>query len=431
MISLFVRYGYLVIFGAVLLENAGVPSPGHTVMLAGGALAQQGHLRLPLVIATGVLAAVLGDNIGYLIGRRGGRAFLLKYGHRILLSPETVEKAERFFERHGPKSVFLARFITGLQTVGALLAGASRMPWRSFFVWNLLGAAAWATAYAALGYFFGASWKALERWVGHAGLFLVALLVLGVGVLLLRRRAWLDRQLERYLPAPLDKRLAALGLFALGSAALFAKIADEVTDHKSTKFDRAVSLAVHSFDTPTLDGVMKLFTFIGSFPMVAVVALGVLTWCWRRKDRRAFAGLLGVIVINEALNLALKDAFARTRPDLFQEIATLHSYSFPSGHAMAATAIYGMTAVVNGRLVPRLRMLFGMAAAILALLIGLSRIYLGVHWVTDVLAGYAGGASILFAGMLWLEFSTQDRGGSVRSGTNSEPGNAPKLERSK
>ena len=97
LISLFARYGYLLIFAAVLLENAGVPSPGHTVMLGGGALAQQGHLSLPLVIATGALAAILGDNIGYLIGHRGGHALLLKYGRFFFVTPETVRKAERFF----------------------------------------------------------------------------------------------------------------------------------------------------------------------------------------------------------------------------------------------------------------------------------------------------------------------------------------------
>jgi undecaprenyl-diphosphatase len=356
------------------------------------------------VIATGALAAILGDNIGYIIGHRGGRALLLKYGHRFFVTPKTVEKAERFFERHGPKAVFLARFVTGLQTVGALLAGASRMHWRTFFVWNLLGALAWATCYAVLGYLFGASWQMLERWVGHAGLVLAAILAIGVGVLMLRRRASIGRQLDRYLPAALDKRQAALGLVALGSAALFVKIAEDVVTHESTQFDRAVSLWVHRFDTPLVDVVMRLFTFIGSFPVIAVVALVVLTWCWRRGDRDAFAGLLGVIAVNEGLNFGLKHLFGRLRPNLFEEIATLHSYSFPSGHAMAAAAIYGMIAVVIARLAPSLRLSVGPVAVALALLIGLSRIYLGVHWITDVLAGYAAGATILFGGILWLEF---------------------------
>lgn len=188
LISLFARYGYLLIFGAVLLENAGVPSPGHTVMLAGGALAQQGHLSIWLVITTGAFAAILGDNIGYQIGKHGGRALLLKYGHRFFVTPERIGRAEGFFERHGPKAVFLARFVTGLQTVGALLAGASRMQWRTFFIFNTLGAITWATCYGVLGYFFGASWSLLERWIGHAGLLLLALLALGIGALLFRQR---------------------------------------------------------------------------------------------------------------------------------------------------------------------------------------------------------------------------------------------------
>jgi undecaprenyl-diphosphatase len=171
-----------------------------------------------------------------------------------------------------------------------------------------------------------------------------------------------------------------------------------------------VSLWVHRFDTPSIDFVMRLFTFIGSFPVIAFVAIAVLTWCWRRGDRDAFAALFGVIAVNETLNFALKHLFGRPRPNLFQEIATLHSYSFPSGHAMAAAAIYGMIAVVIARLAPSLRLWAGLAAVALALLIGLSRIYLGVHWITDVLAGYAAGATILFGGILWLEFRRSDSG---------------------
>lgn len=415
LIALFARYGYLLIFGAVLLENAGVPSPGHTVMLGGGALAQQGHLWLPLVVAVGAFAAVIGDNAGYVIGHRGGRALLLRYAHRVRITPATIDRAERFFERHGPKAVFLARFVTGLQTVGALLAGASRMRWRTFFVWNLLGAVTWALCYAALGYLFGASWQVLERWVGHAGLFLAALIAIAVAAVLFRQRVWVGHQLDRYLPAALDKRQAALGLGALGGIALFAKITEDVVDHESTAFDQTVSLWVHSHDTPILDVVMRKFTFIGSSPAIAVVSALVLFWCWRLGRRDLFAGLLGVVTIDEGLNFGLKHLFGRPRPDLFQEIATLHSYSFPSGHAMAAAAIYGMIGLVIGRLIPRLRIATSVAAGMLALLIGVSRIYLGAHWVTDVLAGYAAGATILLGGVLWLEF---------HSGAPARPGQA-------
>jgi undecaprenyl-diphosphatase len=403
LIALFARYGYFVVFGAVLLENAGVPSPGHTVMLGAGALAQQGHLSLPIVIAIGVLAAILGDNIGYLIGRRGGRALLLRHGRRFLLTPESIRKAERFFDRHGAKTVFVGRFITGLQTLVALLAGAHRMSWKTFFLWNVLGAIAWSAVYAGLGYAFGASWNVLDRWVGDAGLFLLALLCLGLAVLAVRHRKSIARQSERVLPSALYKRQAALGLIVLGCAAIFIKIADEVTERETTHLDRAVSLGLHSLDSPALDALMKTFTFVGSFPAVVVVSLAVLGWSWQRNDKVAFVGILGVMLIDESLNAVLKKIFERPRPTLFQGIATLHSYSFPSGHAMAAASIYGMLAVVVARLRPQLGRFTITLAVVLAFMIGLSRIYLGVHWLTDVLAGYAVGSAILFCGILWLE----------------------------
>lgn len=120
-------------------------------------------------------------------------------------------------------------------------------------------------------------------------------------------------------------------------------------------------------------------------------------------------GLVGVVVaIDEARNAYLKHVFERARPRLFEEVATLHSYSFPSGHATAAIAIYGMIAFVVGRLAPRLRLLAAGGALALAVSIGISRIYLGVHWVTDVLAGYAAGAIILSGGIVWVGFGPRD-----------------------
>lgn len=405
LILLFARYGYLLVIGAVLLENAGIPAPGHTVMLAAGALAQQGYLNLTAIIAAGAVAAVIGDNVGFIVGRHGGRALLLKHGPKILISAATLEKADRFYARHGAKAVFLARFVTGLQTVGALLAGSSRMRWQTFFVWNLLGALTWALVYATLGYLFGSSWELLERWVGRAGLAVVALAVIALAAWLLHRHRPLSTLLDRVLPSEMDRRRAALWFFVVCSVGLFAKITEDVVSHESTWFDRTVSLGVHRFDTPVLDHVMKLFTTIGSFPIVVCVVAVVAAFCVRMRDRAAAGRLIGVVALTEALNALLKHLFARVRPNLFEEIATLHSYSFPSGHAMSAAAIYGMVAVVLARLMPRLQGGLYMTTFILAFMIGLSRIYLGVHWVTDVLAGYAIGATILFGGVLWLEAS--------------------------
>jgi membrane-associated phospholipid phosphatase len=242
----------------------------------------------------------------------------------------------------------------------------------------------------------------LVRSPGDASLLLVAFLASAAAALLLSPGA--PGRPNRHLPDALrNKPFVAFALFAFASTAVFAKIAEDVVEHESSRLDRTVSLWVHAVDNPALDSIMKFISFVGAFPTLAWVAVIVLTWCWFRKDRAAFVGLLGVVAVDETLNRILKNIFDRPRPTIFEEIATLHSYSFPSGHAMAAVANYGMMAVVVGRLVPPLRKPVYGGAVILALWIGLSRIYLGVHWVTDVLAGYAAGGAILFAGVLWLE----------------------------
>jgi undecaprenyl-diphosphatase len=401
--SLFARYGYLVVLVAVLLENAGVPAPGHTVMLAGGVLAQRSVLDIAWVVAVGALAAIIGDNIGYWIGRRRGRSFLERHGRRLHLDRQRLAAVERFFARHGAKTVFIGRFITGLQTVVALFAGVSGMSWWKFFSFNASGAVVWASAYGLAGYFFGASWTVLEKWVGHAGVFLLALAVVGaLIVLVLRHRETIAANMARYVPRRLVSRGGVIAVAVLGAWALFAKIAEDVTAHETTAFDSAASHAVHQLDSRFMDMAMRVFTAAGSFPMAVVLTAVVAALAFRRRDFRAVRALLAVVAVNEALNFVLKVSFARPRPPLFHEIATLHSYSFPSGHAMSAVAIYGMIAVVLAREFPRWRRTLAVIAPAFALLVGLSRIFLGVHWATDVLAGYAAGGAILLGGIYWL-----------------------------
>lgn len=178
--DLFARYGYFVVFFGVLLENAGVPVPGETILLAGAALARFGHLSLPWVVLIAMTGAVLGDNIGFFIGRRGGRV-LLERGRMFGLSAARLAQFDAFFARHGAKTVFIARFVTGLRVVGAVLAGASTLPWSRFLFFNAAGAAAWATTFGAVGYVLGYSWETIERWIGHLGLvFLIILAAAGV-----------------------------------------------------------------------------------------------------------------------------------------------------------------------------------------------------------------------------------------------------------
>lgn len=132
LLGLIARYGYLIVFLGVMMESAGVPLPGETVLLLSGALALRGVLDFGPVLVVGALGAVIGDQLGYWAGRLGGRPFVLRWGRYLLVTPERLERAEAFFDQHGGRAVFLARFVSGLRLFGALVAGTSRMPWGRF-----------------------------------------------------------------------------------------------------------------------------------------------------------------------------------------------------------------------------------------------------------------------------------------------------------
>ncbi len=172
------RYGYLVVFFGVMLESAGVPLPGETVLIAAGALVHKGVLDPGDALFFGILGAVIGDQIGYWVGRFGGRPFVLRWGRYAFITQERLGHAENFFARHGGRAVFLARFVTGLRVFGALVAGTSRMPWGKFALYNVLGGTVWAVAAVSLGYFLWASISLVEHWVGRASLLLVVALAL-------------------------------------------------------------------------------------------------------------------------------------------------------------------------------------------------------------------------------------------------------------
>jgi membrane protein DedA with SNARE-associated domain len=186
--DIFTRYGYAAVFGGVFLENTGLPIPGETMLLAGGAFAQYGWLSLPRVILTAIAGAILGDNLGFLIGRCCGRSLAERYGTVVGLTRERLAQFDRFFHRHGGRTVFIARFITGLRVFGALLAGASGLRWPTFLFYNATGALVWATAVGIAGYVLGESWDVLERWIGRTGLIALAAVSAVVIVALVRAR---------------------------------------------------------------------------------------------------------------------------------------------------------------------------------------------------------------------------------------------------
>ena len=181
-------YGYWAVFFGVMLENAGLPVPGETILLIAGYFAARGHFHLALVMLTAATGAVIGDNIGFAIGHHYGRGLLLRFGRFFFLTPKRLAHMENYFTRYGNKTILVARFITGLRVFAALLAGASKMPWRVFFIYNVAGAILWSIVITTLGYLFGQSLPLLVKWVGRSGtVLLVVVIVIGVIAWHLRR----------------------------------------------------------------------------------------------------------------------------------------------------------------------------------------------------------------------------------------------------
>lgn len=174
-------FGYPLLFVIVMAESSGVPIPGETALIAAGVLASGGKLEIQFVIAIAALAAIVGDNIGYQIGRKGGRWLLQRPGafHRQRL--QALASGEPFFERHGPKAVFFGRFVLGLRVWASWLAGATHMRWRSFFLWNACGGICWATGVGLIAYFLGnTAGSAIEAF----GLYGLAAVVIAIGIFL-------------------------------------------------------------------------------------------------------------------------------------------------------------------------------------------------------------------------------------------------------
>jgi membrane protein DedA with SNARE-associated domain/membrane-associated phospholipid phosphatase len=406
---LLATYGYEVVAFVILAEGAGIPLPGETILLLAGAWAGAGNLDLRGVILAAALGAIAGDNLGYAIGRKGGRALLERYGHLFRLGPGYLQRAEEFYARHGTKTVFLARFVAILRTFSSLLAGANRMPYPRFVVWNAAGGALWAVVIGVLGSVFGSQWQRLAHWIGRAGLVLV-LVVAGILLFMtLRRRLAASGGAAPFLRARLTPGsyhglplTAGVVLFALATAACagigaYVVRNGPVPNLDATLLARLPSLTSLTAEPGTVVGwrdVLLSAPSVVGRPVVLLLASFGIALVFLRRRQGSDALLVALAVGGaDAVNPLVKLFFERPRPPL----AELASYSFPSAHATVSLAFFGIVAYS----VFRARGRWGrtVAVTVLGLLaiaaIGVSRVAVHDHYPTDVLGGWATGAAWL------------------------------------
>jgi membrane protein DedA with SNARE-associated domain len=189
------RYGYLAVAGLVLIEDFGVPVPGETVLILAAVYAATGRLNIVLVALLGFFGAVAGDNLGFALGHFGGRRLAERYGRYVFLTPERLDKATGFFERHGGKVIVIARFVEGLRQANGIIAGTTGMHWARFLLFNAIGAALWVIVWTSVGYLSGSHINTIYRDATRYDAYLAA----AIAVLLI---AYIARRVVRARRSP-------------------------------------------------------------------------------------------------------------------------------------------------------------------------------------------------------------------------------------
>ncbi len=401
--------------------------PGEIAVILGGVLAYNGRVPLPAVIVAAVAGAIVGDTVGYFVGRRWGRQILRGVGrhvpfvrHRV---DEHLESAQAYLRRRGGAAVFFGRFTAALRVMVPGLAGMAEVPYGQFAFYNAMGGLLWGTGFVLLGYFAGAAWQRIAGDASKVGLGLLFLVLVGLvagrvlrnarehgerlpdrlarigPVAYARKRfprqsAWLARRVD--IDSPRGFVLSLVVVAGAVCAWVFIGLTQDVIAHEEAALsDPGVMRFVVDHRVAWATRLMKSVTWLGSNAVLIplVVALGGYLLL-RKKDWRDIVLLVAALVGANAWYDVVKPLVGRSRPPEALHLISVSGFAFPSGHATAAIAVWGAVAVVltAGRS-GRLKAIAWVGAALIATLVAFSRVYLGVHWWTDVVAGMSlGGA---------------------------------------
>jgi undecaprenyl-diphosphatase len=404
----------------------GLVVPGETVMLLGGAVAGQGAIDIYILIAIAWFAAWAGDTTSFFLGRRLGREFVMRNGPRFGISQERFEKVEDYFSRHGGKTIFIGRFISLVRAFAPFIAGSSGMRYGAFVPYSILGTGIWASAHILIGYIFSRSIDSAAKYAGRGAFVLGTLIAITVGSVFLYRRLrvaenrraavhWMeDHAATRWLVV-LGRRFrpqlrflwdrvtpggtfgleftTLMAILAVGSFVLIGYTSIVSGDAGPTPGDQTAIDIVESLRTGWLVDLAKEITALGSAALVySLAAICAVTLAIRRRWAEVGVLVVGLAIVYAGVH-ELKDAVDRPRPA--GGLVDAEGSSFPSGHAAYSTFYVWLAVTIVMRLRP------GMARGALVItsgialtaLVGLSRVYLDVHYMSDVNAGWALGAA--------------------------------------
>jgi membrane protein DedA with SNARE-associated domain/membrane-associated phospholipid phosphatase len=433
---------YLLVGVLAFLETGafvGFVAPGETTVIVGGLVAGQGRISLFVLIAITWACAVAGDLTSFWLGRRLGRAWLLRHGERLKITESKLDTVEGFFDRRGGTTILVGRFIGFVRPLAPFLAGAARMPLRRFLPYDVIGAGLWTATFATLGYVFWQSFSKLTTYVSR-GLFAfgtVVVVVAGIVWLVrLRRdperqaqiRAWIDERrdrrgwrvliriadplwrlvgrpaamfaglagrfsLARLTPGELGLELTTLLALLMVGGFTFFFVGDVAGHDGPTGLDRTTADLAGSLEMGALTDAAKLLTNLGSSPVIIAIALATAIWAATRQRWADAAALVVAVALSLLLVHVAKAAYDRPRPTGGLIHADLSAY--PSGHAAyAVTWVACATVLVRAGTGWAVRFAAVTVAIAIVVVVGATRVYLGVHHVTDVIGGIALGAAI-------------------------------------
>jgi membrane protein DedA with SNARE-associated domain/membrane-associated phospholipid phosphatase len=428
------QWTYLLVGALAFFETGafiGLVAPGETAMLLGGLVAGQGQIDVVTLIGIVWACAVAGDLTSFFLGRRLGRSFLMRHGAKVQITEERLHTVEGFFDRHGGKAILIGRFVGLVRAIAPFLAGSSGMPLRRFVPYDVIGAGLWGTTFVLLGYIFWQSFSTLVDYAKKGAFALGAVIVVVVAIVWLvrwvrrpdnrrRARGWLDEQAERpaFRPVaavlrPVARRSAAPARFvwdrvtpgdlglelttiaavaAVGSYAFVAHIL-KLDSGRTPIGDDATLRMVRRVDVSPLVDVAKVVTTLGAFP-VAVVLVGVawIVLLMRREFVESLVLGVGLGLTYAGVHIT-KAALDRPRPPAPLVDTELSAY--PSGHAAYALT-WVAVAVILSRVLPNVasRAALVTGAVVIAAVVGLSRLYLRAHWLSDVTGGWGLGAAL-------------------------------------
>ena len=431
-------FAFFAAFSETLL-GLGFLIPGSTLLLFMGLLAGQGYLDIETVLIFAVAGAYTADVANYLLGRRYGVELLKRAWLHI--SDERVDSAHRFLNSHGAKSVFIARFLPAMKESIPFLAGSLRMDPQKFLIWDFLGAVGWSLEFIGVGYIFSASLSLAQIWLSRTVTFLALLAVSFLILFTLKRfimrsapvlksivlsmgRAFLSNPYVKsylsshsktatFLQNRFDRRsfygltLTLFTLLLILFSALLGGVAEDLLSRDPIVYaDRIVANLVQQWRTPELTRFFTWVTYLGKIESVALFCAAATVFLILYGRYRELIALYFSLLGSALLVYGVKLLFQRQRPEtaLYYE----PSYSFPSAHALLAVTFYGFLAYLIIRNTKSLKMRVNtfFAALSLALLIGVSRIYLGEHYLSDVYGGYLLGLLWVSAAAALLEWMT-------------------------